>query len=244
MQRRFAQLLSIAVLITVWWSASRIIGTNLLPPPEEVADTLLPLVSSGEFLEPTLTSLSRAVLAFGISLVVGTAFGTVAGRVRLLRRMTALPLNIALFAPALVVIFVGVAVLDRGILSIALIAAVLSTPSIATFVKEVMSDFDDEILEMATSYRIGSWRRFRDLYLPYLTPTLLTAGRIGFNSCWKIVLLTEVFGFPGGLGFKIRISFTSYNLVVLVAWLTIFVGTLLLIEQVIQATEKRFVRWV
>jgi NitT/TauT family transport system permease protein len=81
------------------------------------------------------------------------------------------------------------------------------------------------------------------LYLPYLIPPMLAAARIGFSLSWKVILLSEVFGFPGGLGFQIRINYTVYDLTKLLAWLGIFVIALLVIEQLIRATERAVVRW-
>ena len=96
---------------------------------------------------------------------------------------------------------------------------------------------------MADSFRVGGRQRIRDVYLPYLVPPMLAAARIGFSMSWKVVLLSEVFGFPGGLGFQIRINYTVYNLTALLAWLAIFVLALLVIEQGLRLTERRLVRW-
>ena len=96
---------------------------------------------------------------------------------------------------------------------------------------------------MADSYRAGRVQRIRDVYLPYLVPPILAAARIGFSMSWKVILLSEVFGFSGGLGFQIRINYGIYDLVSLLAWLSIFVIALLAIEQLIRITERRVVKW-
>lgn len=74
-------------------------------------------------------------------------------------------------------------------------------------------------------------------------PAGLAAGRIGFALAWKVAFLTEVFGFPGGLGWQVRNSYTIYDMTSLMAWLMLFVGSLLLVEQVIRQLERRFVTW-
>jgi ABC-type nitrate/sulfonate/bicarbonate transport system permease component len=96
---------------------------------------------------------------------------------------------------------------------------------------------------MARSFHVTSVQRVRDLYVPYLTPPLLSSSRIALNSSWKVVLLCEVFGFPGGLGFNIRNAYGAYNITLLLAWVVLFVVTLLVIEQVIRLCERVVVRW-
>jgi NitT/TauT family transport system permease protein len=96
---------------------------------------------------------------------------------------------------------------------------------------------------MADSFQVDTRQRIRDMYLPYLVPAMLAAARIGFSMSWKVIMLSEVFGFPGGLGFQIRINYTVYNLVQLLAWLAVFVIALLLIEQLLRETERTVVRW-
>jgi NitT/TauT family transport system permease protein len=81
------------------------------------------------------------------------------------------------------------------------------------------------------------------MYLPYLVPPMLASARIGFSMSWKVVLLSEVFGMPGGLGFQIRSNYTIFNLTLLLAWLAVFVVALLLIEQFIRFAEQRIVKW-
>jgi ABC-type nitrate/sulfonate/bicarbonate transport system permease component len=152
-------------------------------------------------------------------------------------------LDIILFAPTLVVIFLGIAIIGTQLLAIAVITTLAVAPNVAIYMRDVMRDFDPEIAAMADSYRASRVQRIRDVYLPYLVPPILAAARIGFSMSWKVILLSEVFGFSGGLGFQIRINYGIYDLVSLLAWLSIFVIALLAIEQLIRITERRVVKW-
>jgi NitT/TauT family transport system permease protein len=81
------------------------------------------------------------------------------------------------------------------------------------------------------------------VYIPFLVPPMLAAGRIGFSLSWKVAFLCEVFGFPGGLGWEVRASYRVYDMTALLAWLLVFIITLLLVEQVIRIAERALVRW-
>jgi NitT/TauT family transport system permease protein len=81
------------------------------------------------------------------------------------------------------------------------------------------------------------------IYLPYLIPPMLAATRIGISNSWKVVLLVEVFGLSGGLGFEIRRAYFIYNLPLLFSWLVAIVIVLLVLEQLLRGSERALVRW-
>jgi NitT/TauT family transport system permease protein len=157
---------------------------------------------------------------------------------------TSTPLtNVVLFAPTLVVIYLGIAIIGTNLLSIAVITGIAVAPNVAIYMRDVMRDFDPDLTSMADSFRVPTAQRILDLYLPYLIPPILAAARIGFSMAWKVTMLAEVFGFAGGLGFQIRINYGIYDLRALLAWLAVFVVALLVIEQLIRGTERALVRW-
>lgn len=243
MRERIVQLLSVVLLIGAWAIVSVLISNGVFPGPHEVLPQLERLITTGRFVDPLLQSLQRTTVGFVLGFVAGVAYGIAAAKLRWFSLSTALLVNIALFAPTLVIIFLGLVMLGTELIAVALITAVVVAPNIAIYMRDVMRDVDPSVLAMADSYKVSSLRRVRDIYLPYLIPPMLAASRIGFSMAWKVVMLSEVFGFPGGLGFQIRISYTAYNLPVLLAWLSIFVLALLVIEQGIRITERRLVRW-
>jgi NitT/TauT family transport system permease protein len=236
------QALSIAALVAVWAAISLEVG-NVVPGPTTVLPRFTELIGSGLFLGPLLESLWRTIVGFLCGFVLGVGIGIVAGKARWFA-ITASPLlNVVLFAPTLVVIFLGIAMLGTQISTIAVITSLVVAPNVAIYMRDAMRDFDHEIVAMADSFRASPWQRVRDLYLPYLVPPILAASRIGFSMSWKVVMLAEVFGFPGGLGFQIRINYGVYDLRTLIAWLLVFVIALLVIEQGIRLAERRLVRW-
>lgn len=236
---------SIGFVLVAWLVASRFVGTNILPGPPEVVADLGELVMSGRFVAPLTATLSRTIVGFLAALVVGIAYGVVAARVPWFRRAAAPAITLLLFFPTLGIVLIGLIVIGTGTMLAAVVITMVGVfPTIGVYVRDSLLDLDEDILELADSFKISQWRRFIDIYLPHLTPTLLGAGRIAFNVAWKIILLAEVFGFSGGLGFQVRLAFTAYNMPVLLSWLTIFIVALLVIEQLGRVAERRVVRWV
>lgn len=243
MRERLVQLLSIVGLIGAYTLASTFVSPGVLPSPGEILAHLTRLVGTGDFLGPLAESLTRTAIGFVVGFVAGVAYGIAVAKTRWLRRSTSLLFNIVLFAPTLVIIFLALVMLGPNFTTIALIVGVVVAPNVAVYMRDVMRDIDPDLLSMADSFKVSTRRRVQDIYLPYLVPPMLAAARVGFSMSWKVVMLSEVFGFPGGLGFEIRISYTAYNLALLLAWLSIFVVALLLIEQLIRSTERAIVKW-
>lgn len=237
------QALSIVIVLLVWTAAAISVGDGILPGPADVLQPLGRIVPSGEFLGPLWETLSRTAIGFVLSFIVGISTGLAIAKIPWVAATTPILLDALLFAPTLVVIFLGVVMMGTNLGSISLITALVVGPTIAVYIRDVMRDIDQEVITMADSYKVGVVQRIRDVFLPYLVPPMLAASRVGFSMSWKVVLLSEVFGFPGGLGYQIRINYTVYNLGLLLAWLIVFVVTLLLIEQLIVQIERAVVRW-
>ena len=252
-RHRLAQVGSLVVLVGVWWLISiavqvlRVVQItdepNLIPTPVDVLPRLIDLITTGRFIGPLVESLTRTAVGFGSGFIAGVALGITTAKLRGFAVTTTPLLNVILFAPTLVIIYLGIVMIGVHIVSIAIITTLVVAPNIAIYMRDVMGDFDQEVLDMADSFRVSQRQRITDLYLPYLVPPMLASARIGFSMSWKVVMLSEVFGFPGGLGFQIRSSYTIFDLGQLIAWLAIFVVSLLVIEQFIRLTEQRLVKW-
>lgn len=237
------QLASIVVVIVVWTIVSRAVGTDSLPGPALVVPDFWDLVSSGQFAGPLGVSLVRVAIGFALGFAVAMIYGIAAGRSAKVQYALKWIFLALLFEPTLVVIFLGILIIGPNNFAAVLIVAIMVFPAVGVYIRDVLSSFDEELMSMADAYHVSLRRRVVDVYIPYLAPPILTGARIGFSHAWKVVVLVEVFGVTGGIGFMIRQYFRVFNLPMMVAWLLIFILVLLGLEQVIRALERRAVRW-
>src|SRR5690349_5372409 len=128
MQDRLAQILSIVAVIVVWWLLSMAIGAAILPGPLETGPRLIELIASGDFVEPLLESLLRTLVGFAAGFLSGIVLGIVVAKVRWFDIAFTPLLDIILFAPTLVVIFLGIAVIGTQLLAIAVITTIAVAP--------------------------------------------------------------------------------------------------------------------
>ncbi len=79
---------------------------------------------------------------------------------------------------------------------------------------------------------------------PLVTPYVLTAARTGLSLIWKIVLVFEVLGSDGGVGFRIGIFFQSFDIAAILAYTTSFMAVVFFIEYAImRPLERKVLGW-
>ncbi len=242
-KRRSTQLLSLIVLLLIWTVASLYIGPDIFPPPVKVLPKSFELVISGDFMAPLYSSFSRMALGFLLALSVGTGIGIAASQKSMAESMSSLWFPILMSTPSLVIIFTAIMILGISQLTVILVVGFIVFPFIAVDVRDCMKDLDPELLEMADSFRASTIQKVKDIFIPYLVPPLLASSRIGFSLAWKIVVLSEVFGFSTGIGYLIKLKYLQYDLRMLMAWLIIFLVVVIIIEQFLIILEKRITRW-
>ncbi|MDP2931304.1 MAG: ABC transporter permease subunit [Chloroflexota bacterium] len=241
-KERGVQLLSLVLLVAVWEGLSLVVG-RLVPSPVAVFPVAWNMITSGSFADPLFTSLYRLLFGFGLALALGLAFGIASAQVEKLGIAAGALFTTIMTTPSLVIIFVAMLILGQTDSTIVLIVGLIVFPFVAVPMRDAMKDLDQDILGMSKSFKVTTRRKLIDVYIPYLVPPILAASRIGFSLSWKIVVLSEVFGFTTGVGWKISLAYFQYDLVALMAWLVIFVVIILVIEQVIREGERRVVKW-
>jgi NitT/TauT family transport system permease protein len=236
--------LSIPFLLILWHLLALWIGHRLLPTPIAVFSELSDLASKRRIFEDMGKTLSRAAIAFLIAMLLGIIIGAVLGRFRYLDRLFSNWVLIGLNIPAIVVAIT--CYIWLGLSEFALILAVVinKTPLVSVTMREGVRALDHGLSELAQVYRIPFWQRVKNFIIPQLMPYVLTAARTGLSLIWKIVLVFEVLGSDGGVGFRIGIFFQTFNITGILAYTSAFMTVVILVEYlVIRQAEKRILGW-
>ncbi len=243
-KERSFQVLSLVFIVVAWEIAARLVGLgDTYPPPSRVAPDFLELFTDGDVWGPLSSTLQRTVSGFAVAFAIGIAYGILTHVSPRFDDYSRGLFNISMFAPTLIVIFVGLVMIGRNFIAVVIIVALCIFAEIGTYMRDAFRNFDADMVSMSKSYKVATRQRVREMYLPFLIPPMLATSRIGFTLAWKITFLCEVFGFPEGVGWEVRSSYRIYDMPLLLAWLTVFIVTLLLIEQLIRSIERAVVKW-
>lgn len=244
LKERGLQVLSLGLLLLAWLSLATVLDTEALPPPDLVAGVFWELVRNGEAFAPLFSTLQSTALGFAVGFMGGIAYGVLVHIFRRLGEILNGLFNVMLFMPTLILIFLGLVMFGHdNRLTVVLVIGFVVFPNVAVYVRDALGDVDDGVLAMARSYKVDTRQMVKDVYVPYLIPTMLGSGRIAFSLAWKVAFLTEVFGYPEGLGWRVRSAYTIYDMGTLIAWLSVFIVAILLIEQLTRMVERAVVRW-
>jgi NitT/TauT family transport system permease protein len=242
--RFFWTVLSMALLVGLWWGAASTLGLRNLPPPDEVLDLLIEEARSGDLFFHLAATLARVAAAFFIAMAVGTAIGIALGRNAQANRFFDPWLILGLNMPALVTIVL--CYVWFGLTEAAAVAAVAlnKIPNVAVTVREGARALEPGYDDVAKIYRFGFGKRLKAVILPQLEPYLAAAVRSGLALIWKIVLVVELLGRSNGVGFQIQLYFQNFDIGRILAYALAFIVIVQAIEWgLIRPWEQRVRRW-
>ncbi|WP_416985289.1 ABC transporter permease [Streptomyces sp. T028] len=195
------------------------------PPLTEVLAALWRELVDGDLVGDLLFSLRNILCGLAIATVVGVGAGLVIGEIRTLRLATGPLLDFARATPT--VGFVPVIILTLGIGSgpkIFLIFLGSVWPILLNTVSGVQA-IGPAVHETARSYRIPWPLRLRRVILPGALPQILAGIRVALSVAVVLMVVSEIYGSPVGLGNFILQSGSSFH--VAETWAgTILIGVL------------------
>ena len=221
-----------------------VFANRLFPSPILVAQEMWEAATAGKLLIDLGKTLTRAAIAFVVAMALGTAIGIAFGRIRWVDRLFSGWLLVGLNLPAIVIAIVLYIWLGLNELSLNLAVILNKMPLVIALVREGVRSFSADFDELGTVFRMSPWRRLRLIFIPQLTPYVLTAGRTGLSLIWKIVLVFEVLGSDGGVGYRVSIMFQFFNIAGILAYTTSFILVVLAFEYgVMRPVERRVLKW-
>jgi NitT/TauT family transport system permease protein len=221
-----------------------LVAHRLFPTPIDVVAEIWRLADTGHLIGDMARTLARAGAAFVIAMVLGTALGIALGRVNWADRLFSAWLTVGLNLPAIVTAIV--LYIWLGLTELALVTAVVvnKMPLVIATVREGVRSFAPEYEELARALRWPFFRRLRLVFLPQLMPFVLAAARTGLSLIWKIVLVFEVLGSDGGVGYRVSVMFQFFDMPGILAYTTAFILVVLAFDAaVMRPIENRVLKW-
>ena len=235
---------SLPLLLLLWQLAAMLVAHRLFPTPVVVFGELYQLAFEHSLVADVTKTLGRAAIAFFAAMALGIVIGGCLGRFSQADSLFSNWILIGLNIPAIVVAIT--CYIWLGLSEFALILAVVinKTPLVAVTMREGVRALDHGLAELAQVYRVSFWRRVQKFIIPQLMPYVLTAARTGLSLIWKIVLVFEVLGSDGGVGFRIGIFFQHFDMKGILAYTLAFMAVVILIEYgVMRPLEHRILGW-
>lgn len=242
--QKFFPALSLAVFVAVWQMIALVLNSSLLPSPMVVLGVFWLELVSGQLTYHLGATLIRLIISFTVAMLLGSAIGLALGRRKNLDAFFDNWLVIFLNIPALVTIILCYVWFGLTETSAILAVIINKLPNVIVTVREGARTLDQDLLDMARSYRLNRLTTLRHVIWPQLHPFLMSATRSGLALIWKIILIVELLGRNNGVGFQLHLYFQLFDVASILAYSIAFVIVIQGIEQMIlKPLDKKSQRW-
>jgi len=235
---------SIFLFIAVWDVGNQIYGDLILPSPLETFSTLWTLFSDNGFMENLMITLRRAMIGFGISLVVGTALGLLAGFFVTASIVSRPIVTIFMGMPPIAWIVLAMIWFGMGDATVEFTVVVASLPIVFVSALQGTKTLEDKFEEMADIFKVPRTMKFFDIYLPHIFSYVFPAWVAALGMAWKIVVMAELLATSDGLGASLAMARSQLDTASALAIVVAMVGLLMIAEYIFLEPIKREVeKW-
>jgi NitT/TauT family transport system permease protein len=198
-----------AALFVIAWQAVVIVGDYphfILPGPFSVAERFGQAWLSGTFAPHFVTTLGEILLGLAVGASAGLLAGLVLARSRAVGRMLSPYIVAAQATPILALAPLIALWFGTGLLSRALICALICFFPIAVGTMVGIRSVDPRHLELGRSLRATRWQLLRTIEVPSALPQILGSMRVGVTLAVVGAIVAEWAGGDQGLGVLINLA--------------------------------------
>ncbi|PWJ26838.1 ABC-type nitrate/sulfonate/bicarbonate transport system permease component [Branchiibius hedensis] len=189
------------VLIALWWVLTANSTSFFWPPLKDILQAFPDTWNADRWINDVVPSLTRLATGYAIAVVVGIALGAAIGLSRFVRAFTEPTLEFfrAIPPPVLIPVIALFTGYTGSVSKIVTIALGSLWPILLNTVEGVRG-LDPVLIDTATSYRLGFWRRMTYVVLPGASPRILAGARQALSIGVILMVISELFGATRGLG--------------------------------------------
>lgn len=236
-----AWLLSIGALILVWEWAAGSLSDLILPSVTETLSALNWLLHRESFYGHLRLTLLRGGAGFLFAMLVGGILGLLMGRYSALSRLLNPLVIIASTVPPIFWVAIIIVWMGLGSGPPVIVIALTATPLVMVNMAQGVRGIPPNLIEMANIFRVNTWTRLVELYLPALSGHLFTSALIALRFSWRTVVMAEFVGSSSGLGNRLAWARQNLETDLAFAYMLVMVGFGVLIEYGLLRPAKK--RW-
>ena len=224
-----------AFWLTLWYVCALAVGNPIIfPTPTETVVRLFELMLTKEFLKFTLASLARVIAGILFAVPAAFAAAAVCSYSRVADRLFEPAVLLMRSIPVVSFILIAVFIFERGIIPSA-ITFIMIFPVLYRNLREGISQTPRELLEMADVFRLSTYLKIKNVYLPAVMPYFYSALTTSVGLGIKAGIAAEVVAYiPSSIGKKLSDAKSYMEPADLLAWTAVIVILSLLIEKAIR----------
>lgn len=200
------------VFVLGWWWTARGLPAFVMPGPFDVATTLLQFLVDPDLLWHVGVSFVRVggavIAAMALAILIAVAARRSPVFLAIVERRVLVILN---SFPSVGWAILGVIWFQISNLTVIFIQVMIVLPFCLINALQGLRELDLDLDELGLSLTRSRHRRFLKMTLPLVAPFVLAGLRVSYGICWKIALVSELFGATSGLGYLLMQAQSSAN---------------------------------
>jgi len=231
------------VALLAWWFASAGSTSVYFPPLSKILDAVRTEWLGPYFLQHLLPSVGKFASGYLLAMLLGVAIGLLLGLSPLARAATDPLVQFLRSLPPPVLLPIGILIFGIGVSMNVFIIVFGSVWATLLNTADGIRGVDEQVRDMARSYRLTRWQRIRFVLLPAAGPQIFAGMRTSLQIAIILIVVSEMVGATSGIGYYVLKSQQSFQVVD--TWAaTIVLGVLgYLATLVFLQVERRVLAW-
>lgn len=225
------------ILAVVWQLLSMLLPPFLFPPVPEIVKRTIEILVTGSLLIDVLLTAGRIFIGLLGAFIIGSAIALVMARSQTLENFVSPVLTFFQGIPALSWVVFAIIWFQGTEFRIGFIMIMTTLPAFTFQILDSIRSMSKDLFEMTMSFRPSRWTLFRFLIVPTIVPGILTAWKVNLGNAARVVVVAELVGATGGVGYELLRQQQLFDMAGAMAWTMQLVIFVLVVQQTINAIE-------
>jgi NitT/TauT family transport system permease protein len=227
----------------LWQIASLFFPDYLFPSIPQIVGRFVDIATSWPTQVDLLTTAARILAGLVGAFVLGGVLALVLNKSRSAEAYLTPVLTLLQGIPALSWVVIAIIWFHGIEFRIFFIMTMTTLPAFTFQILDAVRSMSKDLFEMTVAFRPTRWMLFRVLVLPTVVPGILTAWKVNIGNASRVVVVAELVGATGGVGYELLRQQQLFDMTGALAWTLQLVVFVLLLQGFITLIEQWALRW-
>jgi NitT/TauT family transport system permease protein len=234
---------STCVIMAVWQIASLFFPHYLFPPVQDIVWRTVQIFIDFPLLVEVLATAARILGGLFGAFLFGCILAIVIGRSPFIESYFTPVLVFLQGIPALSWVVIAIIWFHGIEFRILFIMVITTLPAFTFQILDAYRSMSKDLFEMTMSFRPTAWTLFRVLIVPTIVPGILTAFKVNLGNAARVVVVAELVGATGGVGYQLLLQQQLFDMAGAIAWTLQLVLFVLVVQTILVAIETWVLRY-
>jgi NitT/TauT family transport system permease protein len=227
----------------LWQIASLFFPPYLFPPVPDIMTRTVAIVFTWPLLAEVLVTALRIFAGLLGAFVLGCMMALAIGRSPRIESYVTPVLVFLQGIPALSWVVIAIIWFHGTEFRIFFIMVMTTLPAFTFQILDAFRSMSKDLFEMTMAFRPRRGTLFRVLIVPTILPGILTAWKVNLGNAARVVVVAELVGATGGVGYELLRQQQLFDMAGAIAWTLQLVLFVLVVQQTITAIEGWALRY-